>query len=260
MRSLSECIPWMTVGLAESVAIVTLNLCTIIVCIRNRNLRKRSTYLVINLAVIDMFVGGAVVYCLFYWPGVNCDFWKWHSIEHGTYIFVEEARRLFPIGSITSITIIALERVHATFFPFRHPVLKRWVYGLIIVVVWVTSGLTSVSFTLLLLFEEIQNAFCLELTFSSICLLIICVCYSSIVIKVRCKAQPQHYGAASRERKLTTTLLIVTVVSLLCYLPNVVFLFVFFISKSEIYQSLHNHLNYALVFFFDANSLVNPIL
>ena len=65
MLSLSECIPWMTVGLAESVAIVTLNLCTIIVFISNRNLRKRSTYLVINLAVIDMFVGGVVVYDLF---------------------------------------------------------------------------------------------------------------------------------------------------------------------------------------------------
>ena len=46
--------------------IVTLNLCTIIVFIRNRNLRKRSTYLVINLAVIDMLVGGVAVYILFY--------------------------------------------------------------------------------------------------------------------------------------------------------------------------------------------------
>ena len=66
MLSLSDCIPWMTVGLAEFVAIVTLNLFTIIVFTRNRNLRKRSTYLVINLAVIDMFVGLAAVYNLFY--------------------------------------------------------------------------------------------------------------------------------------------------------------------------------------------------
>ena len=50
MLSLSNCIPWMTVGLAESVAIVTLNLYTIIVFMKNRNLRKRSMYLVINLA------------------------------------------------------------------------------------------------------------------------------------------------------------------------------------------------------------------
>jgi len=74
MLSLSECTPWMIVGLAESVAIVTFNLCTIIVFIRNRNLRKRSTYLVINLAVIDMFVGGISLYDLFYLPGIMCNF------------------------------------------------------------------------------------------------------------------------------------------------------------------------------------------
>ena len=88
MLSLSECIPWMTVGLAESVAIVTLNLCTIIVFIKRRNLRKRSMYLVINLAVIDMFVGGVVVYDLFFRPGVDCNLWKWPSIEEGIFSFI----------------------------------------------------------------------------------------------------------------------------------------------------------------------------
>ena len=87
MSSLSECIPWMTVGLVKSVAIVTLNRCTIIVFMRNRNLRKRSTYLVINLAVIDMFVGGAVLFNLFYRPGVLCNLFKCHVIEYWTIIF-----------------------------------------------------------------------------------------------------------------------------------------------------------------------------
>ena len=32
--------------------------------------------------------------------------------------------------------------------------LKKWVYGLIIAVVWVTGGLISVSFTLVTLFEK----------------------------------------------------------------------------------------------------------
>ena len=81
MSSLSECIPWMTVGLAESVAIVTLNLCTIIVFIRNRNLRKRSTYLVINLAVIDMVVGGVAVIKLFYAPGAYCNLCVMNTIS-----------------------------------------------------------------------------------------------------------------------------------------------------------------------------------
>ena len=256
MLSLSECIPLMTVVLAECVAIVTLNLCTIIVFMRNRNLRKRTTYLVINLAVIDMFVGGMAVYELFYRIGVDCNLWEWHLTER-TYIFVVLLLRLFSIGSLTNITGIALERVHATFFPFKHRVLKKWVYGLIIAVVWVTSGLASVTYTLLVLFEEIQYFAYSGFTFLSICLLIICISYTCIVIKVRCGAQPQHHGAASRERKLTMTLLIVTVVSLLLYVPHVVFLFVFYISKSGIVSF---HLYYAVVFLFFSNSLVNPIL
>ena len=224
---------------------------------RNRNLRKRSTYLVINLAVIDMFVGGAVVYSLFYWPGAYCNLW--HFIEDGTFNFILVLLST-PYGSLTNITIIALERMHATFLPFRHRVLKKWVYGLIIIVVWVTSGLTSVFVTLLALFEELQYFIYLEITFLSISLLIICISYTSIVIKVRCGAQPQHHGAASRERRLTMTLLIVTVVSLLLYLPYVVFFSFIGIRKSEIFWSLQIQFENTMLLLFYANSLVNPIV
>ena len=151
MLSLSECIPWMTVGLVESAAIVTLHLCTIIVFIRNCNLRKLSTYLVINFSVIDMFVGGVVVYYLFYCLRTNCNVWKWHSMEYGTYIFTEVLIVIFPIGTSINIAIIALERVHST---LKHRVLRKWVHRLIIAVIWATSGLVSVSFMLLRQFEK----------------------------------------------------------------------------------------------------------
>ena len=265
MLSLSECIPWITVGLAECVAIVTLNLCTIIVFIRNRNLRKRSTYLVINLAVIDMVVGGVAVCILFYLPGRGCNLWKWHSVEVGAFIFIHVLTALFISGSLTNITIIALERVHATFRPLKHRMLKKWVYRLIIAVVWVTSGLGSIAYIFLLHFEGKRDyGVYLYLTYFPICLVIICVSYTSIVIKVRCGAQPQHHGAASRERKLTMTLLIVTIVSLLLYLPYVVLWLTVVISKYDIFWSLSPsirfHLDYALTVLFFANSLVNPIL
>ena len=265
MLSSSECIPWMTVGLAESVAIVTLNLCTIIVFIRNRNLRKRSTYLVINLAVNDMLAGGISVYEMFYVPGKSCNLWMPLSIEDGTSYFLLFIIVLFTFGSLTNIAIIALERVHATFFPFKHRVLKKWVYGLTIAVVWITSGLVTIASQLLRVFEETSYyGGYLRATFLSICLLIICVSYTSIVIKVRCGAQPQHHGAARRERKLTMTLLIVTVVSVLLCLPYVIWGYVILISKFEILLSLsfsvRFHLNYALFFLFYANSLINPVL
>ena len=263
MWSLSECIPWVTVGLAESVAIVTLNLCTIIVFIRNRNLRKRSTYLVINLAVIDMSVGGIAVCHLFYWPGIGCNLWKWLSVEVRTSIGVLTV--LLPLGSLTNITIIALERLHATFRPLKHRVLKKWVYRLITAVVWVTSGLVSIASLLPSYFEETgYYGLFVYFIYFPICLVIICVSCTSIVIKVRCGAQPQHHGAASRERKLTMTLLIVTVVSLLLYMPHVVTMLIDFSSKSELLRSLSPSLRYhllnALLVLWYANSLVNPII
>jgi len=261
MWSLSECIPWMTVGLAESVAIVTLNLCTIIVFVRNRNLRKRRTLLVINLAVIDMFVGGVVVLSLVHVPGILCNLWKLHLSRFWLY-FTSLLANIFHLASFINIAIIALERVHATFFPFRHRVLKKYVYGLIIGVVWVTSGLISIAYVFL--FEVIGFDVVYFFLVFSICLLIMCVSYTSIVIKVRCSTQPEHHGAASSERKLTMTLLIVTVVSLLLCLPHTVLSFAILISKDEIFNSLSHseliHLNFALLFLFFANSLVNPIL
>ena len=261
--SLSECIPWMTVGLAESVAIVTLNLCTIIVFIRNRNLRKRSMYLVINLAVIDMFVGLAAVRDLFYFPGIKCHLWNWHSNDV-VQILILVPILLFMHGSFINVAIIALERMHATFFPFKHRVLKKWVYRLIIAVVWVTSGLVTIAGVLLLQFNKLYYFRYLNATSNFICLLIICVSYTSIVIKVRCGAQPQHHGATSRERKLTMTLLIVTAVSLLVYLPYIIVWYVLLISNFEIIEALSSsvvfHLQHSLSLLFYSNPLVNPIL
>ncbi|XP_020624069.1 substance-K receptor-like [Orbicella faveolata] len=262
--SLSECITWVTVGLAESVAIVTLNLCTIIVFIKNRNLRKRSTYLVINLAVIDMLAGGSAVYD-FYRVGADCNVWKSHSIDGWVRYILYVLLLLFPISSLSNITIIALERMHATFWPLRHRVLKKSAYGIIIAVVWVTAGLTTITHILLDHFGKLSDVyFYLRISLAVMCLLIIFVSYVFIVIKVRCGAQPRHHGPASRERKLTMTLLIVTVVSLLLYLPFNILYFLIFITKSEILLSLSPSESFclfsAIFALFYANHLVNPIL
>jgi len=203
-----------------------------------------------------MFVGGVAVYMLFYTLGIFCNLWNWPSTEVDMSIFL--LRVFFTCGSLINIAIIALERVHATFRPFKHRVLKKWVYRLIIAVVWVTSGLVTLAYTLLGEFDKAYYAVYLYPTFISICLLIICISYASIVIKIRCGAQPQHHGATSRERKLTMTLLIVTVVSLLLYLPDVIAEYVLLISKFEIIVSfsVFYHLHSALLVLFYSNSLV----
>ena len=262
MFSFPECVTWLTVGLTECVAIVTLNIITIIVLVKNRNLRKRSTYLVMNLAVADMLVGGFATRALFYLSGVGCNVWKYNSIGPWAGHVLDTLVRLFAFSSVTNIGAISVERLHATLRPFRHRLIKKWVYALIIAVVWVTAGLLSIALTVLLVFKRYRYYLYLLISFIAVCLLVICISYASIVIKVRCGAQPQHHGAASRERKLTMTLLIVTVVSLVLYLPYTIRYFL--VLTTDVFTSMsivtYARLGHILRVLFYANSLVNPIL
>ena len=260
MFSFPECVTWLTVGLTECVAIVTLNIITVIVLVKNRNLRKRSTYLVINLAVADILLGGFATIDLFYRVGVRCNVWKYNSIDPWAGYVLDTLFFLFLVSSATNIAAISVERLHATLRPFRHRLIKKWVYALIIAVVWVTAGLLSIALAVLMVFKGPSYYF--WYSFIPVCLLVICISYTSIVIKVRCGAQPQHHGATSRARKLTMTLLIVTVVSLLSYLPYLVCYFLVFttdVLTSMSFVTFVRLLYFVKVLFY-ANSLVNPIL
>ena len=262
MFSLAECVPWLAVLLILSLAIIILNLITVIAFIKNRSLRKRSKYLMINLAVADMLAG---VFSIDHFTvlGANfCNLWE-DFVPVKLTVYVAILSLLFPIASLTNISAISLERLHATFLPLRHRVMQKWIYGLIVAISWVTAGLVSTGAVGLSRFkQESHYPYFKWNSFNLICLLIISVSYVSIVIKVRCGAQPRHHGAASRERKLTMTLFIVTFVSLLMWLPFVIIRFLH--STTDIFSSVSEkafvRLELVLLIFYYANSLVNPIL
>ena len=261
MFSLAECVSWLAVWFMLSLAIIILNLITIIVFIKNRNLRKRGTHLMINLAVADMLAGVTATYNFVNFGARFCKFWE-EVVPAKLTVYFMIIFVLFPVTSVTNITAISLERLHATFLPLRHRVLQKWIYGLIVLITWVTAGLVSIGLGVLEKFREHRYYFFLWHSFDSLCLLIICISYVSIAIKVRCGAQPQHHGAASRERKLTMTLFIVTSVSLLMLLPFVIASFIFF--ETDAFCSLSEitslRLNLVCIVLYNANSLVNPIL
>ena len=70
----SDCIPWLVASITECLAIVILNLLTIIVFVKQRQLQRQSTYLIIHLAIVDLLVGavsGPV--CVNYFLRHYCD-------------------------------------------------------------------------------------------------------------------------------------------------------------------------------------------
>ena len=225
MASSPECIIWMVVGLTESVTIVVLNSLTGIAFFRDRNLRKRSTYLVISLAVADMLSGGISAHDLLYNVGEMCNFWG----RNRTYWYIPQVFILwFPVCSLKIMTVISLERLNATFWPFRHHTIKKSVYWVLIIAIWLTTLLfCALTMKYHHAYKEDYYHYAWG-SFISICLLVICVSYVFIFVKLRFGNQPRHHGAANRERKLTVTLFTVTSLSLLLWLPFVINAFLFF--------------------------------
>ena len=169
----------------------------------------------------------------------------------------------FPLISLTNITAISLDRMHATIRPFRHRLIKKWVYGVTIAAVWVLAAMVPATYYIMVIrYKEYLYGVYVWPSYCCLCLFVICVSYSSIVVKFLCGAHPQHHGAANRQRKLTITLFIMTIVSLLMWLPFRVLLFLSL--QSSIMESLSfqelARLELSLTILYLMNSLVNPIV
>ena len=257
----SEYIAWLTVFGIEAVAIVTINALETIIYLKERSLRKRSMYLVINQAFADMSVRGYVIFESWL-LGVDCDFWAINSFSS---VLVIPFYFFFPLASLLNLTAVSLDRALAVFRPFQHNLVKKNFFEVVIVVVWITAGLFSTSVALS--FRSQLSAFKVSndilLTYYSsflFCLLIILVSYSSIAVKIVCGNEPHHHGATNRERKLTKTLFIVAVVSLLLTLPYVIFHIRSLLSIKTISFRAWSRLDFSFLSLLFGNSFVNPVL
>ena len=259
--SASKCIASVTVYGIEAVAIVMLNALTIIVYVKERSLRKRSLYLVINQAVADMFVGAHLINnCLFL--GHLCELWKINLFRQSVRPLLDVLWSVSPLASLINLGAISLERTHATFRPFKHRLIKKKIFGAAAAIVWIAAGAISTGIVsqmnFIRSFYEGIRIFLISYLLSFLfCLLTIIVSYSSMAMKIVYGTQPHHHSATIRGRKLTKTLFIVTVVSLLLTLPYIIF---YLCIMLQLRTSTPFYLSRSLLFMFYANSLVNPVL
>ena len=243
----SSCIPWFAVLSIESLATVILNFITITVFVKQRQLQRKSTYLIIHLAIVDLLVGAVSGPMLIHSLVCSCYGKSWDI----TFSRISLAIRTF-------FPFISFERVHATYRPFKHRLIKKWVYGLVIAFIYLSAICKSTVEAV------INRSFSFIWVYSSysVLLVLVWICYISIYIKVRCSRQHQLNGAAGlRERKLTRTLFLVTIASLLTFLPGVIvdiMIFLHIMSFSN--WSTPLTITGTIMTLFFANSLINPIL
>ena len=111
-----------------SVAIVTVNLLSIILFIENHSLRTRAMYLVINLTIVDMFVGGFYHFSLFVTLLSVMRHCAISALNPGTDINNWLSLRLFPLTSLTNVAVISLDQMHATIRPYsalKHRLIRK---------------------------------------------------------------------------------------------------------------------------------------
>ena len=245
--------PWSNVFISEFILIAIINVFTVVAFVRNRHLRKRTTYLIINLTVADLLLGAVKGPLKILCPGYDGG----HGFSWQEFI-IETSALIFPLASLANLSLISLERLHATLFPFRHCLIEKRLYFKVIIGSWIITLLLA---SMMCVLEELKLVLIFYpfacYTFPT--LLIITVSYVIITINVKSNPLPQHFGAVASERKLSVTLSIVTVVSILTILPASIWMTTVHNRGSMFHEAFHRIL--AIVFFvYFANSILNPLI
>ena len=256
----SEGVVFFVVAIVESLVIIIGNAIVVAAFTRNRLLRKRKFYLLINLAIADSLVGAtAVPLWVSNLPRVF-NLWEYKG-NFRIYFTVEGINVIVCYDSLVNLMMVSLERMYATFWPLKHRVLETRTYYVLIGLCW-TLVIFPFSFRLARNYKVISSSTSLYIwsTFTCLILLTICISYVSIWIKIKFGRHPQHHVTTAQDRKLTVSLFIVTAVSLVTWLPFVIISQVIPIQYSNgISMSFIRANHYTSLLFF-ANSLVNPII
>lgn len=241
---------WNKIFLSAIVLIFIINTFTLIAVAANRHLRKRTMLLVINLAAADLLVGVVSVPLLTFEP----DYKVLHSI------IISVVGNFFFSASLVSLSLISLDRLHATLHPFRHCLIEKYVYFKVIACSWVIALLmASLTGVIGRVFLNGTSVKCVTFSYTFITLIIITVSNTSIRMNVK-KTSHSHSGAISSEKKLSLTLFIMIAAYMLTILPFSTW-WILECSKCCQYQ-LSKRLNIedAMVFVYFTNAIVNPII
>ena len=250
---------WFAAFVIEFIVIFILNAFTLAIYTRNRHLRKPSTYLIINLTVADLLVGTV--------SGSSMSF-QLHNLETDLCLeqdfswqsFVQfTLQELFIVASLANISLISLERLHATLFPFRHCLVGKRVYLIIILCSWLFSLILSSVITLLCLYAS-PTLLYVYASYYFLIILILTVSYAIIISTVKNTASPNAGPVLSTERKLTGTLFIVTVASFLAILPWVIWIVIGHHMGSKLCRAVFVRITNSFLTLYLFNSIVNPLI
>ena len=247
---------WLAVFFTELAVISIINGFTILTVGRNRHLRKRTTYLIINLTIADLFVGTVSgpmhIYHIMTFKRGSGFGWRKFIV-----MFLDN---VFTACSLLNLALLSLERLHATLFPFRHCLMLDWVYFKAVVCIWFLAVIPASAGAAFFLVAP-QGSKYVWASLVIAVLFTVIVSYVIIALNVKRNVPPYSSGAVSSDRKLTVTLLVVIILSTIAFLPY------FFDAVLKISTRLRGlsaearfDIQQLLNVLFYANSFVNPLV
>ena len=237
-----------------------MNAYTITVFARNQNLCKRTTYLIINHTVADILSGAVSGPLELFYMHRTSDLqpgFSWQELSSVTFLSI------FTISTLTNLSLISLERLHATVYPFRHGSLGKNVYFKALIFGWLLSLLISCVDAALFVFVPV-NFFYAWASHIVFALLIVSFSFIIIINNVHKHPPPMPYGTvADSGTKLSLTLFIVIVVSVVTTLPWALYAAIkpmyIWNSKSQT-ESGFTIINYIVHGLYSACSIANPLI
>ncbi|XP_078378612.1 melanocyte-stimulating hormone receptor-like [Oculina patagonica] len=246
-------------AVVECLIIIVGNFFTIFVFWKHRNRLKRTSFLLINLAVADLLVGFTEPIALgtFYIPR-HLDEQSINSRANNAHVF----HTTFSFTSIFFLALISLERAYALIWALRHRVAstKGYIYSLAFA--WV-AGIFVGTFSLLAI-NDILHSVHFTVIFG--CIMVLClitVCLSYLAIRTRLNSKVPVIDAAQNRQngqhqnaKLSRTLFVVITASFLFWFPSIVV----YCTHYLCFACVSPLVFYLFNIFRLANSLVNPII
>ena len=215
---------WLAVWLTQFIMMFIINAFTLVVFARSRHLRRRNTYLIMNLTVADLLIAAVSGLKAILLLKENKRPTKGFGVLH-VYLIISD---MCWIASLGNLVLISLERLHATLYPFRHCLVGKRIYYKIITFSW--FGALTLACGLQI--SDINGAFLANryrwVIYVFLTLAVLTTFYVIIISKFIRKAHVQQLGSVmSAERKLSVTLFIVSAASILTLLPWVIIICIF---------------------------------
>ena len=242
-------------SIVETLFIFIGNIFTIYVFWKHRTRLKRTSFLLINLAVADLLVG-LIETIVIGTSNIPLQF------KRQVLIFAA-FQTTFSYASVFFLALISLERAYGLIWPLRHRASSTKSYICSVIFVWVAAIPIASSLSLLSLYSLVDYLHwtVTNCSISLLCLLIICASYLTIQKRLNRRVPVldmvhNRQNRAEQNTKLSRTLFIVIAASLVCWIQAVVVYCTHFLCS----KCLPYSLVYMTTTFRLANSLINPII